>query len=1132
MKKVLLLFLFISSQFLNAQDTTIIQTLTFDSTGRSYVFDFPPDDGTSYQKILMEYRIRCKDALVSNGSNTNLGCGEWDYSCNTYIIDSSFTDSVKAVQGSYVISGFSGTSFDYTSLPTYTYYQSTQQEVLYSDTTSESIAELGTGVISSGFPFDNSTGQAKVQYLIEADELITGGLSAGDITGMRVSLDQLGEELTNLRVKLKETSQTALDSASPDLDGFSTVYYLNTSFQTSGMKQFNFSSPFDWDGSSNLIVEFSFDQSAGVSSTVLAEANAEHGIASTDSDYSIVFNGIETIAVENAFEEVQNEISIVFWAFGNAEELPSPTMLVYGIDTEERRQVNIHLPWENDRIYWDCGNDGTGYDRIEKLTIPEEFEGRWNHWAFTKNANTGTMKIYYNGSLWHSGTGKTNAIDVQELFIGTNNNGENGYYGKIDEFSIWNTELNSSEINDLMYSSVNETNPNYANLIAYYTFDQGSGNELIDETGNHPAELINSPLFRLKSGQDLNMNFVTLDERPNMDIIQGEYTSTVTDYVQLDSLINAPNSVQAYSLDGTDLVLDSLFYSYEAGEMPVYDEDNNEISSVTIPAEGTLDIVDLNYYRKDPSQFEIMSFVTPYGINLDLGVEGKMWQFDVTDFEPILHDAKQLSVEFGKYQEEMDIRFLYISGTPSREVKKIQQVWRAGVQRSYQAILSNAVFEPRDVLLDPLASGFKLRAAITGHGQEGEFIPRTHYIDIDGGANEFSWQVWKECADNPIFPQGGTWIYDRAGWCPGAPTDLEEFAITNDPGETIEVDYGINSASGDSRYLVNVQLVTYGEANFDLDAGIVEVKQPSNRVEYDRINPICNDPVISIQNTGSTTLTSLVITYEVSGGVSEEYTWTGSLDFLEKEDVTLPISDQSFWAGNGGNVFSVTLSSPNGGSDEYAGNNSYSSPFQLTDVYDSPIYIKLKTNNLAYQNSYTVKDENGNVVYSLDDLENGTIYRDTLNLPAGCYTFEMEDSGDNGLYFWAEPSQGNGYLRIYDVASGSSLITFEREFGKSVIYSFTYGTAVNVSEMDMESQFEVYPNPNNGQFLIDMELAERSDAELIIYDLSGREIQRKQLAAVRDASVSFDLSAEPNGVYYCTLQSNDTRITKKIVLNR
>lgn len=1115
-----------------AQDTTIIQTLTFDSTGRSYVFDFPIDDGTSYEKIIMEYRIRCTDGLVSSGSNTNLGCGEWDYSCNTFIIDSSYTDSIKAVQGNYVISGFSGNSFDYTTQPTYTYYQSTQQEVIYSDTTSESLASVGAGTDSTYFPFYNTSEQAKVQYLIESTELTDGGLAAGDITGLSVSLNELGDEINNLRIKIKETSTTELDSANPEVEGFTTVYYLNTSFPTTGSNQFNFSSAFDWNGTSNLIVEFSYDQTQGSPSGIDAESNPGYGIGSTSSDYSLVFNGIETIEVENAFDDIQNEVSIVFWAFGNSDELPSPTMLVYGTDDANLRQINIHLPWENNRIYWDCGNDGTGYDRIEKLTVPSEYEGSWNHWAFTKNANTGSMKIYLNGSLWHSGTGKTRPIDLQGLFIGTNNNGANGYYGNLDEFSIWNSELSSDQINDFMYKSISSDHSSYDNLQAYYTFNQGSGTVLNDETGNHNANLINSPLYQKKRGQELFLDFISLDARPNMILIQGEYTSTTVDFVIVDSIVNAPNSIQQYSLNGTDLVLDTTYFYYEAGDMPVYDEAGDILYYVNVAAEGTIDIEELEYYNKYPSQFEIMSFVTPYGINLDLGMEGKMWQFDVTDFEPILHDSKRLSVVFGNYQEDMDIRFFYISGTPPREVKNIQQVWRAGAQRSYATISNNTYYEPRDILLDPLASSFKLRAAITGHGQEGEFIPRNHYLDIDGGANEFQWQVWKECSDNPIFPQGGTWIYDRAGWCPGAATDLEEFEIANGPGETIEVDYGITTATGDSRYLINVQLVTYGEANFELDAGIVEVKQPSNRIEYDRVNPVCTNPLIVIQNTGSTALTSLVISYSVEGGTSEEYTWTGNLDFLDKAEVVLPISDQGFWVGSGQNAFNVSIDSPNGETDEYAGNNNYSSSFELSDMYNSPVYIKLRTNNLAYQNSYTVKDENGTVVYSLDNLENATTYRDTLYLDPGCYTFELEDTADNGLYFWANSSQGSGYVRVMDVESGSTLVNFEREFGESVIYSFTYGTAVNVAEIESENQFEIYPNPSNGQFLIDLEMAVKSDVEIQIHDITGREIKSQKLSGIRDASVAIDMSSEANGVYYCTFIMEDSRITKKIVLNR
>jgi hypothetical protein len=395
-----------------------------------------------------------------------------------------------------------------------------------------------------------------------------------------------------------------------------------------------------------------------------------------------------------------------------------------------------------------------------------------------------------------------------------------------------------------------------------------------------------------------------------------------------------------------------------------------------------------------------------------------------------------------------------------------------------------------------------------------------------------SWQVWKECADNPIFPQGGTWIYDRAGWCPGAATDLEELELNNNAGETIEVDYGLLSASGTSNYLVNVQLVTYGEANFTLDAGIVEVKRPSNRIEYDRVNPICYEPIVVIQNTGVDDLTSLSIAFKVEGGVEETYEWSGSLSFMEKEEVILPIPDESFWAVNGEDLFNVTVSNPNGGSDEYENNNSFSSPFEMADTYNSIFYIKMRTNNYANQNSYTIKDMDGTIVYEKDDLENSTTYRDTISLPQGCYTFQLEDSGDNGLYFWANSAQGAGYIRFVNVESGSTVKTFEREFGKSIYYAFSYGTAVNIKEIESTMLFDIYPNPSEDLFYVDLELENTSDIQVLIHGVSGREISSQEYLSVRDITLKYDLSEESNGVYFCTVVSNYSRETKMIVLSK
>ncbi|RUA16213.1 MAG: hypothetical protein DSY83_06015 [Flavobacteriia bacterium] len=53
-----------------------------------------------------------------------------------------------------------------------------------------------------------------------------------------------------------------------------------------------------------------------------------------------------------------------------------------------------------------------------------------------------------------------------------------------------------------------------------------------------------------------------------------------------------------------------------------------ESYDVYFAPENTINITTLNYYKKYPARFELMSFVTPYGIGLDLGEKGKTWQFN------------------------------------------------------------------------------------------------------------------------------------------------------------------------------------------------------------------------------------------------------------------------------------------------------------------------------------------------------------------------------------------------------------------------------------------------------------------------------------------------------------------------
>mgnify|MGYP000671570531 FL=1 len=179
-----------------------------------------------------------------------------------------------------------------------------------------------------------------------------------------------------------------------------------------------------------------------------------------------------------------NELTVSFWSYGG-NALPKQCSAIASVDKAGTRVFNIHLPWDNGVIYFDTVYGGS-FDRIEKQAQPAEYKGKWVHWAFTKNAITGEMKIYLNGELWHSGTGKKATIPPSEKFtLGAH---INGYYhhGVIQELVIWSRALSQEEIKQNMSSRLSITG-NEVGLYAYWPLNEGSGATVFDKTNkeNH-----------------------------------------------------------------------------------------------------------------------------------------------------------------------------------------------------------------------------------------------------------------------------------------------------------------------------------------------------------------------------------------------------------------------------------------------------------------------------------------------------------------------------------------------------------------------------------------------------------------------------------------------------------------------
>ncbi|MEY4927597.1 MAG: hypothetical protein RI894_2033, partial [Bacteroidota bacterium] len=660
--------------------------------------------------------------------------------------------------------------------------------------------------------------------------------------------------------------------------------------------------------------------------------------------------------------------------------------------------------------------------------------------------------------------------------------------------------------------------------------NEGTGNTTADASSfNRTGALSGNTQWGVFRGNEILKNLEQLPERPNVGFVRGTYGLSVQDVVVRDSIMNLKQTITQYQLiNGQPVAVDTT-YQYAAVDQDVYNENGVIVSTVPVAFDSSFAISNLNYYSKSPQKYEIMSFVTPYGIGLDLGATGKRWEFDVTDFAPVLKGNKRISIERGgENQEELDIKFVFTEGTPPRNVLSIQQIWPV-IQANYTDMNANKYYEPRSITLNPNLATSKIRSTVSGHGQEGEFTSRTHFLNLNGGTNEFTFNLTKECSLNPVYPQGGTWVYDRMGWCPGMATDLREFPTTQylQAGATTTFDYGVQAAAGDSRYIASHQLVQYGAANYTLDAAIAEVKKPTNKIEQGRRNPVCMNPVVRITNTGSAALTALKITYGLAGEPQTDYQWTGNLAFMASQDVTLNVPDLGTTAGN----FLVSLSNPNGGADQNPDNNTVSSPYNPPLLVPYNIVIELKSNSSPTQNSFVVKNAAGTTIKSRSGLALNTTYRDTLNLANGCYEFILTDTGNDGLSWWANTAQGSGYVRFKNAATGAIIKNFNADFGGEVYQQFSPGSNVATeAAAETADLLQVFPNPVSEKLTIDIALETATNANLEIVDITGRTIYTAVFHNIQNKTLDLDVSSYPKGMYLAVLKGNSAVKTVKFVV--
>jgi len=1123
MKNLFILTLFATLGVLNLKnaysqsDSIVIQTFVFDSIHtRSGTFQFPPEQ--QWERVLMHYTLKCDPRTPWD----RFDCGEWDYLTYTIVRDSSGRfDSTNLSQAKFTVRNSVQLTYKYTDQPTYNIFRSNYRK--YSDFTTANlnkINDFSANIENMTLNSNDELNTIRKRYVYTNSELNALGLSAGtSIKAVRIKLNDPNDfavGLDNAKIKLNLSAKSvnvAIPSRFEDYKPAFNSANVNQTF--ADLREYfiegnelilMLNNPYTIIQNTNLFVDFIIELPNDAQGEIIdayfeTENNNNVLIAETKGAYLDFSRGDLVNIPTSELAAINKELTVALWLNGNPQVQPFDSYLFEGWDSNGRRVINVHLPWGNSRVYWDCGNAGTSnYDRIEKDASFSDFAGKWNHWVFTKNVNTGIMNIYLNGELWHTGVDKFRELsDIVRFHISSNGR----YAGKIDEFSIWNTELSATDVGNLYESSIinnsGDFNTKFAqkenNLLVYYKFDEYiNNNKIMNLANNTPSAVaLGMPALKKSDENDILTDISRIGKRLAIVFDNSEYTSQYNDIIIEHEIQNPPTTVLLFNHKAPNRVVpvseldavtrqmrtptDTLMVWNADVYTFTYNAEGNKVDSTYIEPNETLELEYLNWYSPIVD-YEIERFITPYGINLDLGPEGFTWIYDVTDFAPLLSDWVWMSS--ANTQELVDLKFIFIKGTPARDINKLQYIWKQG--GSSAQIKENIAIPPTDIKLDENSKMFRVKTRSSGHGFAGgentyncgEFCPRLHNLWINGN-KIYEWDGWQECGDNPVYPQGGTWLLDRADWCPSKEVNTYNHEITEfvTPGETVNFNYYMEEPGPNAipygNYVFTGYLMSYGDYNFDIDAAMTDILAPSTDRRYSRFNPICNNPIVEIQNTGRQTINSIKFEYGVAGEDKMVYLWEGEVKSLNNEQITLPLIPMPR---DGSHTFEVTILEVNGDEDEYKRNNYAHSTLHSVAMLGNPVEIIVFTNQYADQQYelHVIRDD-GTVVFHrpLGQFVSSKLKIDTLDLEFGCYEMIFVNHWGYGLDYWPIRDQiGSGSITI---RSGAYSNRFVADFGNSIRYQFRVGPKpqaqtdtkeIYLDSVNTEKTIKIFPTNEAG----------------------------------------------------------------------
>ena len=186
----------------------------------------------------------------------------------------------------------------------------------------------------------------------------------------------------------------------------------------------------------------------------------------------------------------------------------------------------------------------------------------------------------------------------------------------------------------------------------------------------------------------------------------------------------------------------------------------------------------------------------------------------------------------------------------------------------------------------------------------------------------------------------------------------------------------------------------------------------------------------------------------------------------------------------------------------------------------------------------------GNKVFvSPDNGVNWINYSGSLpNVPVNCITYQKGTNEglyvgtDVGVFYtdgtladWVPYQTGLPNLVVTELEiSYNDNKLWAATFGRGLWNADLYSNGVGIENQHLSSQIYIFPNPNHGQFTI--QVPENNAYDLVVYNLLGESIYTER--QISSSQKTIELPSIPSGIYLVHLQVGQVTVSRKICVSR